>query len=196
VAKTHADKPYHHGDARTALVRAAGELLEETGASGLSLRGVAERAGLSRQAPYNHFADKEALLAALAAVGFERLEAAVREATAGLGGEAALAASGEAYIGLAQREPHLFRLMFGRELVDVAKFEDAAHASCKAYAALLEVIATLCAPDQVADLGLAAWCLVHGYASLCNEAGIEGPGSRRARARQFAGIIAASVSKR
>ncbi|PXA97144.1 TetR family transcriptional regulator, partial [Nostoc sp. 3335mG] len=52
---------YHHGDARAVLIAAAGEWLEEVGAAGLSLRGVAERAGLSRQAPYNHFADKEAM---------------------------------------------------------------------------------------------------------------------------------------
>ncbi len=71
---------YHHGDARNALLTAAGELLEQTGAAGLSLRQVAERAGLSRQAPYNHFADKAALLAELVADGFGRLRDAMSAA--------------------------------------------------------------------------------------------------------------------
>ena len=75
---------YHHGDARNALVAAAGELLERAGAAGLPLRQVAERAALSRQAPYNHFTDKEALLAQLARAGFERLTAALRQVTTGL----------------------------------------------------------------------------------------------------------------
>lgn len=77
AAKAAARRGYHHGDARNALITAAGELLETVGAAGLSLRQVAERAGLSRQAPYNHFDDKEALLAELARIGFERLAAAV-----------------------------------------------------------------------------------------------------------------------
>ena len=64
---------YHHGDARNALLRAAAELLEATGAAGLSLRQLSDRAGLSRQASYNHFADKEALLAELVCNGFRRL---------------------------------------------------------------------------------------------------------------------------
>ncbi|MEN3747968.1 TetR/AcrR family transcriptional regulator [Sphingomonas sp. HF-S3] len=184
---------YHHGDARAALIAAAGEWLEEVGAAGLSLRGVAERAGLSRQAPYNHFADKEAMLAVLAAQGFERLAAAVRAASGWRAGVAALAAAGEAYIGFAQARPALFRLMFARELVDIARFPEAAAAAGDALAALTQVVAGLCPAARVADVSLAAWSIVHGYATLTNEAGIEPPARRTARARQFAEIVAASA---
>lgn len=193
MARVPKGNTYHHGDARATLIRAAEELLSEVGAAGLSLRGVAERAGLSRQAPYNHFVDKEALLAAVAIIGFEQLEAAVRTETVGLVGEVALVASAEAYIATAQRSPHLFRLMFSRELVDVKKFEDTALASKRAYAAMVEVICTFCPAAQVSDLSLVAWCIVHGYACLCNEAGIEGPELRRARAQLFASVIRSSV---
>src|SRR6185437_14498166 len=68
---------YHHGDARNALLAAAADLLEEVGAAGLSLRQVAEHAGLSRQAPYNHFENKEALLAELVRDGFDQLAASL-----------------------------------------------------------------------------------------------------------------------
>ena len=71
-------RPYHHGDLRAALLDAALELLEED--ETFSLRAVARRAGVSPNAPYRHYADKEALLAALATYGFaqlaDRLEAA------------------------------------------------------------------------------------------------------------------------
>ena len=64
---------YHHGDLRAACVGAALELLEEGGARALSLRAVARRAGVSPAAPYRHYADREALVSAVAAVGYREL---------------------------------------------------------------------------------------------------------------------------
>ena len=84
------------------LIQAAAELLESVGAANLSLRGIAERAG------------------------FDRLASQVDAASAHLSGHEALAKAGEAYIAFAQDAPALFRLMFSRELVDKAKFPDAA----------------------------------------------------------------------
>lgn len=180
---------YHHGDARNALAAAAGELLEDVGAVALSLRQVAERAGLSRQAPYNHFDDKEALLAELARAGFERLAAKLRKVASGRSGEEALARVGEAYIGFAQASPALFRLMFARELVDLSRFPAATAASASSFAVLAAVIATMAPKDQVADRSLAAWCLIHGYATLCNETGLESVSKRKTRAEQFAHLF-------
>src|ERR1700739_1845042 len=64
---------YHHGDLRSALVSAALELLEEGGETALSLRAVARRAGVSPAAPYRHYEDREALVSAVAAVGYREL---------------------------------------------------------------------------------------------------------------------------
>ena len=58
---------YHHGDLRTAVLAAAGELIENEGLDSLSVREAARRAGVSHNAPYRHFPDRDALLAALAA---------------------------------------------------------------------------------------------------------------------------------
>ena len=63
---------YHHGDLRQALLRAAKQLIAEAGIENLSLRKLAERAGVSRTAPYHHFSDKNDLLCAIAAEGFRR----------------------------------------------------------------------------------------------------------------------------
>jgi AcrR family transcriptional regulator len=180
---------YHHGDARNALISAAEELLESVGAARLSLRQLSERAGLSRQAAYNHFADKQALLAELARAGFERLAAGLRRATAGHSGRAALAHAAEAYIAFAQRSPAQFRLMFARELVDLSRFPTARAAGAAAFGVLVSVVETITTDKQVGDLSLAAWCLVHGYATLCIEANLEPKDRRKDRARLFARII-------
>ncbi|MBR7837056.1 helix-turn-helix transcriptional regulator, partial [Actinospica durhamensis] len=69
-----ANGPYHHGDLRAACLQAARDLLEEEdGSAGLSLRAVARRAGVSATAPYRHFADREALVSAVAAQGYREL---------------------------------------------------------------------------------------------------------------------------
>src|SRR5215467_776183 len=73
---------YHHGDLRAALIRAGLAILAEEGVQALTLRAAARRAGVSHNAPYRHFADKEALLAAIAEEGFIDLAARVEEARA------------------------------------------------------------------------------------------------------------------
>jgi AcrR family transcriptional regulator len=188
--------PYHHGDARNALLRAAADLLEQTGAAGLALRQLAERAGLSRQAPYNHFADKETLLAELARNGFERLgrdmEAVKRSSAKPV---VRLTRAAERYIAFAESSPALFRLMFSKELVDLSRHPAAQAAASASFEHLVAIVSALTSPETVADLSLVAWSLVHGYATLCIETGLEGPERRSARARLFASTIAASTSE-
>jgi AcrR family transcriptional regulator len=77
-------RTYHHGDLRTAILGAASELLREQGVDRISLRECARRVGVSHAAPYRHFANKEALVAALAAEGFDRLREAGAKAMVGL----------------------------------------------------------------------------------------------------------------
>ena len=196
MSKAATRTPYHHGDARNALIRAAAELLETAGAAGLSLRRVAERAGLSRQAPYNHFADKEALLAELVRDGFERLGQDTAAAGCSDGEPVArLQRAGEGYIAFAQGSPALFRLMFSKELVDLQRYPAAQAAAAASLAHLAGIIGAMASPDAVADLTLVAWSMVHGYATLCLEAFLEGPERREGRAALFAGVIALSAAK-
>ena len=65
-----AKKQYHHGDLKNALIHAGIAILAKEGVGGLSLRKVAARAGVSHAAPYAHFADKQALIAAISTEGF------------------------------------------------------------------------------------------------------------------------------
>ena len=105
------ERSYHHGDLRRALVSSALEFLS---VAGLSLRAVARRAKVSAMAPYRHFADKEALLAAAAEHGFRQLTIRFSAAAAAAPDPgAALNALGVAYVVFACDEPSLFKLMFG-----------------------------------------------------------------------------------
>lgn len=135
---------YHHGDLQAAILEAAGRIIEKEGLKGLSVREAARRAGVSHNAPYRHFPDREALLAALAAEGFRALGKALENRR---GREMA-----EAYVRFALEYPQRFRLMFGG-----ARYPEL-EARFGAAFAELGAEAKLAAP--------AAWSLVHGLALL------------------------------
>ena len=100
---------YHHGALRGELIRLGLEALERDGAEALSLRSLAEAAGVSKTAPYRHFRDKERFLGVLADEGFRQLCAEL-EAAVGEGPER-VARMGRAYMAFALRRPALYRLM-------------------------------------------------------------------------------------
>jgi AcrR family transcriptional regulator len=111
-------RPYHHGDLRQALIDAALVLVTEEQNWSFSLREVARRAGVSHNAPYNHFPEKRDLLGAVAAVGFEMLRGRMLKAIAKIrAADRELTAVAQAYVGFAVENPALFRLLFGPALV-------------------------------------------------------------------------------
>lgn len=145
---------YHHGELRSAVLRAAGKVLEKEGLTALSLRDLARRAGVSHNAPYRHFPDRDALLAALAAEGFQNLGDAMR----GQSGKE----MGEAYVRFALDHPQRFRLMFGGA-VSLSKSPELRQAASATYGALVKAFADHPRPEVAAA---AAWALVHGLAHL------------------------------
>jgi AcrR family transcriptional regulator len=114
MVQTMADRPYHHGNLRAALLGEAERTLREQGIDALSLRDLARQAGVSHAAPRRHFADRQALLDALAASGFVRLGDEVRAAidAAGEDYQARLRAVATAYVRFATRDAALLELMF------------------------------------------------------------------------------------
>jgi AcrR family transcriptional regulator len=104
---------YHHGDLKSALVGAALAVVDASGVEAVSLRELAASLGVSRAAPYRHFVDRDALLASVAALGFEALADIYDGALAGAGdGRARLRQAMADYIAFANRRPGLHRLMF------------------------------------------------------------------------------------
>src|SRR5258708_7859729 len=108
------DRPYHHGRLRAELLAEAERTLREQGIEALSLRDLARQAGVSHAAPRRHFADRQALLDALAEAGFARLQEELRAAIDGAGPdyEAQLQAVADRYVRFAARDPALVELMF------------------------------------------------------------------------------------
>jgi AcrR family transcriptional regulator len=110
---TSVPKQYHHGNLRAALLEQAERMLATTGASELSLRELARAAGVSHGAPRRHFPDKQALLEALAEVGFARLGRDLDTAMDGADGAFTerLVILAQAYVRFATRHPGLLNLM-------------------------------------------------------------------------------------
>ncbi len=156
--------PYHHGDLRATCVRAALELLEEGGTAELSLRAVARRAGVAASAPYRHYADRDALMSAVAAVGYRDLAGFLAAAHPAPSTPDDLAAVAVAYVQFALRRPALFRVMFGEPCDRDSAERVAATEAISAYvAAIVRQAFPGADPDALAT---AVWALVHGLAFL------------------------------
>ena len=161
-----------------ALLSAANDILSEEGVTKLSLRGAARRAGVSQTAPYRHFRDKEALLAALAAGGFRELaETMQRLAGAAAEPPLRLLATGQAYVAFALEKSALFRLMFGAEISAKASYPELRAAAEEAFAVLTrEVSRGQMSEMHAYDRAVSAWSLVHGLATLLIDGQIRAEG--------------------
>jgi AcrR family transcriptional regulator len=159
------DKPYHHGDLRTALLAAAEAEIAERGIEAFSLRQVARRAGVSHAAPAHHFGDANGLLTALAAEGFRQFLATQEavEATVPQTPRAQLIASGVGYVSFARARPALFRLMFGSQRTSYA--DAVLKAAADAALGHLMLRVKLAGGQGAQDIA-AVWATAHGLADL------------------------------
>jgi AcrR family transcriptional regulator len=168
-----------HGDLRNACVVCGLALLEKKGLGAVSLREIARKVGVSPRAPYRHFADKSALLAAMAEEGFRRFAAALGGSRGARGSARGsprrrLQALGAAYIDFAVAHPHLVALMFGDSFPDRARrFPALEQVALGAFALLddavraaLEARGTRRSAATTSLTALSAWALVHGLADL------------------------------
>lgn len=168
------------------LVDCALALLEQ-GEAEVSVRAVARAAGVSAMAPYRHFEDKSALMAAVALRGFAMLEADATAADGGDDAAAALSAQGLSYIAFARAHPALFRLMFADDAGMTLP-----HDLCGgAYERMAARVAQL-APDRAEAGALACWGLVHGLATLALDGRLPpDPAAERAALELMARALAA-----
>ncbi len=164
-------RAYHHGNLRETLLQGAVRVIAELGPAAFTLREVARRAGVSHNAPYRHFRDKDALLAAVAAQGFRELTRAMRDE-----GERPskpldkLKQSGLAYVAFAVRRPEHFTVMFDTP-VGNSKDPGYLHASQESFNTLVDYIRNCQDEGQLPagktmERALYAWSLVHGIAKL------------------------------
>ncbi|MFI8348103.1 TetR/AcrR family transcriptional regulator [Streptomyces sp. NPDC085596] len=159
-----ASSSYHHGDLRAACLRAARELLEEDGSAGLSLRAVARRAGVSATAPYRHYADRDALVSAVAAEGYRELAEYLGAAHPEPRTPDELASVAVAYVRFALDRPAMFRVMFAEPCDPNSEERVAATAAISEYVrGIVHAVFPGVDPDA---LSTTVWALVHGLAFL------------------------------
>ncbi|AXB41111.1 TetR/AcrR family transcriptional regulator [Amycolatopsis albispora] len=178
--------PYHHGDLRRTMLAAAVDAITESGPAAISLRELARRAGVSNAAPNHHFGDKAGLLTALATEGYDLLAEAMAEAREAGGG---MIEMGVAYVRFALAHRAHFDVMFRPDFYR-ADDEALVAARDRAGDALAEGVAAdpRTGPDH--DLArVAAWSLVHGYATLVLTGALSRPEEPEVTARAIARFL-------
>jgi AcrR family transcriptional regulator len=185
------ERPYHHGNLRTALLAEAERTVRERGVDELSLRELARAVGVSHGAPRRHFSDRQALLDALAEMGFARLGAELCSAADGAGEDfqPRLAATAAAYVRFATRDAALLELMFaGKHRAPSGVLHEAAEG---AFSVLLELIEQGQAegalePGEPERVGLVLFATIQGIAALVTGGIVQ--------AEQLEGLVADAIA--
>jgi AcrR family transcriptional regulator len=168
--------PYHHGDLKNALIKAGTEILASEGLGGLSLRKVAKQAGVSHAAPYAHFKDKQALIAAISTEGFKQLHSQIESVkkTYQANPGSLLIETAWAYVQFALNEPDRFKLMFSSALEKEKEYPDFVEISQKNFRQLVDIVeicqgANILKSSDSELIALSVWGTVHGFVSLLLE---------------------------
>lgn len=179
--QTETTKRYHHGDLRNALIAAGRDILSEEGIAGLDLRKVARRAGVSHAAPYRHFSDKQALLAAIAEEGFteliSRMQTAIEAASDDFMEQ--LKNVADVYVAFGTENPAWMREMFSGLTIDRMEYPSLYATSKAALKLIIDIIergqqAEKFAKGDAHELAIVFWSLMHGLTMLLLENQIPG----------------------
>jgi AcrR family transcriptional regulator len=169
-------KTYHHGDLKNALIKAGVEILAREGVGGLSLRKVAHKAGVSHAAPYAHFADKQALIAAISTEGFRQLYERIGTVKEKYQAEPSrqLVEAAWAYVQFALEDRDRFKVMFSGVLEkehDYPDFVAEAHRSFQQVKTIIEAnqAAGVLRSGPSDLVALSAWGMIHGFIMLLLE---------------------------
>ena len=201
-AASSAKEPYHHGDLRRALLDATLRLVEQHGPQGFTLRAAARAAGVSPGAPYHHFEDKDALLAAVGEEGFEMFGEALRQAAAAPAASPRMRAQnvGVAYVLFAIEHPTRFRVMVGYGVQSRMKHGKLASAALDAYRLVRDVLVVGLKgkrDEGISDAEvLGWWSIVHGLAFLAIDGHLGKVGTSAKRAEVVVREVIVAMDKR
>ena len=169
-------KKYHHGDLKNALIKAGVEILAKEGVSGLSLRKVAQYAGVSHSAPYAHFSDKQSLIAAISTEGFTQLYTELEAAVSpySKNPRKQLLEGVKTYVRFAEENTDTFKIMFSGVLEKEKDYPSFVEISSKTFMLVVGVVQACqnagILPTAPADLmAVSVWGQVHGIVSLALE---------------------------
>lgn len=169
-------KKYHHGDLKNALIKAGVEILSKEGIEGLTLRKVAQRAGVSHNAPYSHFPDKQSLIAAISTEGFKQLYDELDAAASSYSNDARrqLQEAAWAYAQFALNHTDTFKIMFSGVLEKEKDYPDFVEISQKAFERVVNIVkacqaAKIFGPGSSEVIAVTVWGQLHGIISLLLE---------------------------
>ncbi len=169
-------KKYHHGDLENALIQAGVEILSKEGIEGLSLRKVAKRVGVSYSAPYAHFKDRQALIAAISTEGFKQLYDALEIAVAAHADDPRqqLVEAAWTYVQFATDSPAIFKVMFSGVLEKEKDYPSFVEISRKAFDKVVQIVqacqqAGVLRPADPELMTVSMWGQVYGVISLVLE---------------------------
>ena len=169
-------KKYHHGDLKNALIKGGVEILGEEGVSGLTLRKVAKRAGVSHSAPYAHFKDRHSLIAAISTEGFRQLYDALDAAVLAHADDPReqLVEAAWAYVQFALNNTDTFKIMFSGVLEKEKDYPSFIEISGKTFERVVDIVracqnAGILRPGPSELVAVSVWGQVHGIISLALE---------------------------
>jgi AcrR family transcriptional regulator len=164
--------PYHHGNLRPALLKAAFSLLDQSGVENVTIRAVARQIGVAHSAPANHFKDRKALLTAMATMVFDEIGGAITQQLAksrsddtSLTRRARIGVFAETLINFGLSQPHRYRLLWRRDLLDDGD-EALQNAMNAIYDALLVELGETRPTRSIETDAIALWSMLHGYISM------------------------------
>lgn len=169
-------KPYHHGDLKIALIEAGIDILTREGLGALSLRRVARKAGVSHAAPYAHFADKQALIAAIAADGHRKIHERIAAILERYPGDPLrqLVEVAWAYAEFGLEEPGHFRITFSGVVERERDYPTLVEMVAKNFDVVRTLVvrcqgAGILNPGEPDLVAVGVWGLVHGFVSLIQQ---------------------------
>jgi AcrR family transcriptional regulator len=161
---------YHHGDLRDALVQAALKEAEQGGPEAISIKALAKKLGVSQPAPYRHFADREALLAAVTAEAFRQFSAEMRETIRKPSKRSKLSRFAQATLSFGLRRNGIYRLMFASRIMACASNDSELHAAgMETFALLLEALEAPAVGLLRERYALQIWAALHGVIMLAEQ---------------------------
>lgn len=161
---------YHHGDLREALVKAALAEAERGGPEAISIKALAKKLGVSQPAPYRHFADREALLQAVAAEALRQFSAVLRETIGKPSRRSKLSRFAQATLEFGLHRNGVYRLVFASRIMACAPDDSELHnAGMEAFGLLLEALEAPAIGLIRERHALKIWASLHGVVMLAEQ---------------------------
>jgi len=168
--RSKAPHAYHHGELRQALIQAAMTVVERDGPEAVSLSALAKSLGVSQPAPYRHFADRDALLAAVAVEGFRAFNKVLADSVAAPSEPSALSRIAQAYVAFGRRQSGLYRLMFASPATASALEDSELYIIGQAsFGLLLAVLRPATDPPSLERRAVKVWAALHGVVMLAGQ---------------------------